>query len=134
MLSSTLRCRPVVGHDRLSAPSGAFSTPGAWPAQSTGRPRRRRPLCRRDSPAGAGLSVDAALSTFHFLHISLPASHLYQVRLDSPAGPLLGSVAALDDGWYQASVMVAGKLHTQPFPDREKAAVWLLSTAPRMHR
>jgi len=72
-------------------------------------------------------------STFHFLRISLPGPTLYQVRQDSPAGPLMGSVSEIEGGW-QASVVVAGKLFTQPFLDRERAAAWLLSIAPRMKR
>jgi hypothetical protein len=40
-------------------------------------------------------------------------------------------VAAIDSGWWwQATVVVAGNLHALPFPDREKAAAWLLSIAP----
>ena len=73
--------------------------------------------------------------TFHFLRILVPGStsNLYQVRLDGPTGPLLGSVTE-QDGHWQASVVVAGKLHTQPFLDREKAAMWLLGLGPRMKR
>jgi len=42
-------------------------------------------------------------------------------------------VSEIKGGW-QASVVVAGKPHTQPFLDRERAAAWLLSIAPRMKR
>jgi hypothetical protein len=73
-------------------------------------------------------------SAFHFVRTVLPGPALYQVRQDSPAGPLLGSVASLGGGWWQATIVVAGKLHTQPFPDRERAAAWLLSIAPKMKR
>jgi len=60
-------------------------------------------------------------------------SKVYQVRLDGPAGRLLGSVTDHGDHW-QASVVVDNQLHTQPFLDREQAAVWLLSVAPRTKR
>ena len=72
---------------------------------------------------------------FHFLRVVVPGdkSMMYQVRLDSPAGRLLGSVTDHGDYW-QASVEIIGKLHTRPFPDRDKAAEWLLSIVPKMKR
>lgn len=72
--------------------------------------------------------------TFAYVRISsVPGSPVWQVRLDSPAGRLLGTVSDGANGW-QATVVIAGKLHTQAFPDRETAAAWLLSLAPRMRR
>ncbi len=73
---------------------------------------------------------------FAFVRIVVPgqpAANVYQVRLDGPAGRLLGSVTE-QDGYWQADTVVAGKLHTQPFPDRDRAAAWLLEIAPRMKR
>ena len=73
-------------------------------------------------------------SAFHFIPVLLPGPGVYQVWLDGPASRLLGSVTAIENGWWQASVVVVGKLYTQPFPDRERAAAGLLSIAPRMKR
>jgi hypothetical protein len=70
-------------------------------------------------------------STFHFVRIAGSDERCYQVRLDDPVGRLIGTVAAIDSGWWwQASFVVAGKLHTRQFADREKAATWLLSIPP----
>lgn len=55
---------------------------------------------------------------------------LYQVRLGSPAGQLLGTVDEIEGRW-RATVVVAGKLHTRPFLERGAAAAWLLGLAPR---
>ncbi len=72
-------------------------------------------------------------SAFHFTRIAGSGETVYQVRLDGHAGRLIGSVTDHGDYW-QASVEIIGKLHTRPFPDRDKAAAWLLSIAPRMKR
>jgi len=72
---------------------------------------------------------------FHFFRVVVPGdkSMVYEVRLDGPAGRLLGTVTA-HDGLWQASAVIIGKLHTQRFPDRDKAAAWLLHIAPKMKR
>lgn len=61
-----------------------------------------------------------------FAYVRIAGQPIWQVRLDSPAGRLLGTVAEMANGW-QATVVIAGKLHTQAFPDRETAAARLLS-------
>jgi hypothetical protein len=70
---------------------------------------------------------------FSFVRISSVRSPCWQVRQDGPAGRLLGTVAE-ESGALVASVVIAGKLHNQYFTDREKAAAWLLSIAPKMRR
>ena len=57
----------------------------------------------------------------------------YQVREGSPAGPLLGSVTEQDGGW-RASTVITGKLHLQWHADRETAARWLQTVAPKHGR
>lgn len=58
---------------------------------------------------------------------------LYQVRLGSLAGQLLGTVVESADGWKwrATSIGPGGKVRTRSFPDREDAAAWLLGRAPR---
>jgi hypothetical protein len=88
---------------------------------------------KRTGPAGYKSTGPGPAPTFHYVRITGGASVCWQVRLDSPAGPLLGTVAEEAGGW-RATVVVAGKLHTQPFADRERAAAWLLGLAPKHMR
>ena len=69
-------------------------------------------------------------TSIHFVRTVVPGdkSPVYQVRLDGPAGRLLGSVTE-HDGYWQASADIIGKLHTQRFPDRDAAALWLARLA-----
>ena len=77
--------------------------------------------------AGLRESQGAALA-FSFMSMVIPGwnSNLFEVRLDSPAGPRLGFVFEELGGW-SASVRKADTLYIQWFADRNQAAAWLLS-------
>ena len=71
--------------------------------------------------------------TFHFTRIA--GQLAWQVREGGWAGRLLGTVAESGEGGYQATVVQpGGKLRLQWAKDRDAAARWLVSIAPKHGR
>jgi hypothetical protein len=71
---------------------------------------------------------------FHFTPIASAADRLWQVRKGGPAGRLLGTVVAENDGYQATHVAPDGKLMLHWSGDRDAAATWLASVAPKMTR
>jgi hypothetical protein len=65
----------------------------------------------------------------HFERIAANEA-LWKVRQGGPRGQLLGTIVE-EAGQWRASTMVVGQLHQRRFADRDAAATWLLSMAPR---
>jgi hypothetical protein len=68
---------------------------------------------------------------FHFTRTASTVEPVWQVRVGGPGGRVLGTVA-MENGGYQAShVAPGGKLHLHWSADRDAAARWLASIAPK---
>jgi hypothetical protein len=72
------------------------------------------------------------MRSFHFTPIA--GQRCWHVRLDSPWGRLLGTVAASEGGYQATHVAPGGKLLQHWSADRDAAAAWLLRVAPKMTR
>jgi len=65
---------------------------------------------------------------FQFADVLSVGESLCQVR---QAGRFLGTVAEERGGWQATRVLTGGAVRSEWFPDREAAALWLLSITPR---
>ena len=74
------------------------------------------------------------MRAFHFTPIGGPKARCWQVRDGGPAGRLLGTIAAESGGFQATHVAPGGKLLLHWSADRDAAAAWLASVAPKMTR
>jgi hypothetical protein len=68
---------------------------------------------------------------FQFADVLSVGESLCQVR---QAGRFLGTVAEERGGWQATRVLAGGAVRSEWFPDREAAALWLLSITPTRGR